>query len=143
MKIRKITWAQMTVVVVWAHRPLLSFVIPLLIVIGSSSSSWAPTPGYYSLSSSSFHPQSTPRAVAREAGVVPSSLSPFPAISFPSPSFHFPSPLFCSPSPITLSSFAISLFFSSLSFHRPHNPPCEQVAHRREAGAIPLSSSVA
>ena len=51
-----------------------------------------------------------------------------PVILCPSPSFCVPPHHFVSP---------IVLFLSSPLFRCPHDPPCEQVARRQGAGAVP------
>ena len=65
-----------------------------------------------------------------------------------SPSFRFPPRRFVCPgrfvcpvvsfpfSPRRFVILLVSPYFSSPSFRRPRNPPCEQVARRRGAGAV-------
>jgi hypothetical protein len=63
------------------------------------------------------------------------------SLSFRFPPRRFGCPVVLFPfSPRRVVILLVSPFFSSPSFRRPRNPPCEQVARRRGAGAIPSSS---
>ena len=149
-----------TVVIVWAHCPLLSFVIPLpsycywFVIIIPWPCSWllfviiiVIPPTIHLTSSCSWgwrwlilflhchhHPLSF--------HLPPHCFVCLPIAFFASPPFHFPSPIILFSFPHHFIFFlSVSSFFSS-SFSHPHNPPWKQVARRWGAKVIPLPLSL-